>query len=246
MSAYRARVLSLSPAVYYRCESTSALVDETGILGGTLVGAESTPGADGSGLAFTGQHGSSYGSVPDGPPTRHGPDGLTVSAWIRASAAPPNGRYLLCKYWGGATAGWALQSTGSALNVYARGHSAVGLAGVYDGAWHHVALALEPSGSVWSARIYLDGQLAGTRLGALSGGEPSGTSPVFLARRGDGDGAACALDEIALWPRALSGPEVALLAEIPAGRARRVLTPSGLVPVTRRVLTASGLVALRT
>lgn len=245
MSEYRSLVMALAPSVYYRCERADALIDEMQVQDGVLVGAASVLGASGGGVAFSGDHTSSYGTVSDSAAVRHGASGLTVAAWLRADTPPPSGAYLLCKYHSGTTAGWAMQATsGARLQVYARGHTPVVMDDAFDGLWHHVALTVAPDGAGWASATYRDGVLVGTRAGALTAGEPSGSAPVWLARRGGGNGAACALDEIAIWPRALAAAEVAQLAHVPPDTARRVLTPGGLAPVTRRVLTPGGLVPL--
>ena len=138
---------------------------------------------------------------------------LTAQAWFRTTNATPVFVGVLSKYADATGNGWAIgiQSgrvrafyyrtpADSALDV----HTAPSVA---DGGWHHVALVVDPPGG----RIYLDGILVGSSAWAGTPGATTSTQPFQIGRY---DISAIhftgAIDEVAIWSRALSASEIQL------------------------------------
>jgi hypothetical protein len=134
-------------------------------------------------------------------------------------------------------------STGGPENI----HDQVGdTAGLHDGVWHHVAVVYDGT----DKRIYLDGNLDGTAVNA-HGGQALGSELPRFGILGDGSEAETfdgdrndfyydgCLDDAAIWDRALSDTEIALL----ASGARSPLTVPE--PATIAVLLAAPLAATR-
>ena len=95
---------------------------------------------------------------------------------------------------------------GGKLGFFAGGSdAAIALTGYADGQWHHLAAAYDGT----KVRLYVDGVLKITKTIALD----TASSPLALGRSaGGGSWFAGDLDEIAVYHRALSGPEVEGLA----------------------------------
>ena len=112
------------------------------------------------------------------------------------------------------------------------------------GQWHHLTGTMKKGEHV---RMYLDGSLVGASTN-FSGNTSDGTSPLYFGRRGDGQFFNGAVDEVALFNRALSSNEVA--AVYAAGSAGKCFTndpapiflthPAGQTTVEQRTATLSG------
>ena len=140
---------------------------------------------------------------------------LTLEAWIYPSSSSGT-RYVISK--GTSATGFQLMYSGStrraSFSVGATGGTATVTAGqaLALGTWHHLAATLQGS----TLTLYVDGQQAATAVAsgtvrrsaalALVAGRPSWTSSSGLYG---------ALDEVAIYDRALSGAEIA--AHVDAG-----------------------------
>jgi hypothetical protein len=131
--------------------------------------------------------------VVDQPPLPAGPAPLTVALWFRADAADAGGYAYLLSHSAYYAAG--------ALNVYLTPAGTLrtvptGLAedydvdlldvssGLYDDAWHHLALVVDEVDGVWTARVYLDGAL-GAEAARGAGGISTAGMGLFLGGRHD-------------------------------------------------------------
>jgi subtilisin-like proprotein convertase family protein len=131
---------------------------------------------------------------------------LTVTAWIRTTNVSPGARGIVNKYDHGSLNGYSLHVTdGNLYGWYFRnGNSNVaganGVPGgfVADGAWHHVAFTIDPSGG----RVYVDGALRGSLPWT---GTPGATTSPEALRIGNypifpGDGSFRGnIDEVTIW-----------------------------------------------
>ncbi len=143
---------------------------------------------------------------------------MTVSAWVNLRQRPStsgqgrapflakstanNCEYALYAYANGQV-GFSLWN----LNGYTHGEPTGGSLPL--NAWHHLVGTAKTGQFV---RIYLDGALVGQTT-SLSGSTGSGTSPLFFARRGDGQYLNTGLDEVRLYNRVLTLSEIQSLAQ---------------------------------
>jgi hypothetical protein len=152
------------------------------------------------------------------------PASITVEAWVRAPTSPGSFRYVMSNgangclvpsygLYTGAGGGLAfVVSAGEESNFTASPN--VG-AGVWDGAWHHVAGTFDGA----TVRLYVDGTQVGTGTAAtlpIAYGLPTSTATLLGAFGGGpcpaGDGQlryAGDVDEPHVWRRALSAQEIA-------------------------------------
>jgi hypothetical protein len=157
-----------------------------------------------------------YGRVPDATAlSPHlGPSGqMTIEAWVYLSSLPPaTGQKRTPVIAKGSSSNWEY-----ALYVYSDGKVGFSLwrlngytcaeprgGTITLNAWHHLAGTL-------SKGQFVRVSLAGQRVAAtptFSGESGNGTSPVYVARRGDGQYFKGTLDEIRLYNRALSQTEI--------------------------------------
>jgi hypothetical protein len=189
---------------------------------GTFVGAPRwTSGKDGQALSFDGIDDAIM--IPDSDslsPQGSSSGSLTVSAWVNVSqlpsnrgdhtvlvakGSPGNWEYALNVYAGGQVGFSVWQLNGSTYGETLSGSLALN-------GWHHVAGTMVKGQFV---RIYLDGQRVGETTALL--GEPGvGSSPFYVARRGDGQYLKGILDEVRIYNRALSNQEIMTLAGVQA------------------------------
>jgi hypothetical protein len=181
---------------------------------GTISGATWTAGQAGNALSFDGVN--DYVSVADrdslSPHT--GANGeMTVAAWLYIAALPTGNTNLIAK---GTSNNWEyslyLDTSGWAgftvwqLNGADYGQNPGG--SVSPNAWHHVAATFKKGQFI---RVYIDGVQAAETT-TFSGDTANGSSPLYFARRGDGQYFKGTLDEIRLYNRALTASEVQALA----------------------------------
>lgn len=143
---------------------------------------------------------------------------LTASAWFRTTNGASVVQGIVGKYADGSGNGWTIVVQNGRLRaLYLRSFGNIALdvtsaASVADGGWHHSALVVDASGG----RLYLDGTLIGSSAWPGPPGAPTSTEPLQIGRyhtypnRFVG-----AIDEIALWNRALTAAEVLSLKNLP-------------------------------
>jgi hypothetical protein len=186
----------------------------------------STPGLDaadpawvdghlGGGLGFDGDD---YIEVHDSPSLRTPPT-LTVTAYFRGSHSPGDWRYLVSKgSLGCRSASYGLYTgRNGGLGFYVSsdvGFVVSPLAGqrVWDGAWHHAAGSFDGT----TVRLFVDGEEIGhgtPTVGDVVYGLP-GETAYLGAYRGSCDLMMKGqLDDVTIWGRALSPPEVRTVAD---------------------------------
>jgi Concanavalin A-like lectin/glucanases superfamily len=199
----------------------------------------STPGPDasdptwvngrvGGGLDFDGDD---YIRVADSPSLRTPPT-LTVSTFFRAPGSPGDWRYIVSK--------GSLGCRSASYGLYSGPHGGLGFyistdvgyvvsplapRTVWDGAWHNAAGSFDGH----AVRLFLDGQEVGhgtPTLGDIAYDLP-GETAYLGAYRGDCDLMLTGqLDDVAIWGRALTPPEVVPVAhDGPRGVAGPVSDP---------------------
>lgn len=200
---YRSTVLASGAFHYWRLsETTGQMLDQLGTAHGTLVGTmvRGVPGAllD-SDLAV---HGNGNGYV--GLPSISMPAECSAEAWVKVPVASSGGADF-CMIWVNRTAG----NSGNYLFMTQGGRPTWGLTGnnitalrqINDDQWHHVVGVTTAT----EVRIYIDGVLDRTKTAVLGG-------PFADVARIGGDNFAgsstVSLDEVALYPRALSDSEI--------------------------------------
>jgi hypothetical protein len=139
----------------------------------------------------------------------------TVCAWINTSMTGPGNIVM----WGdpAAVSEWRFFAKGDLDGKLCRstgGGYVVGTRDVCDGAWHHVAVVLENDGTPDAAevRLYVDGVEDAITLSKSAAVDTVVGSDVLIGsnRVHYFDGL---IDEVRIWDRALSGAEIAELAE---------------------------------
>lgn len=207
-SAYRDRVIADGASNYWRLGESAGTtaVDEKGAANGTISGGV-TLGA--AGAVSDGNTAMTFDGVDDKivTPAITLPLVSTVECWIKKSGHAQQ-RPMLTIGTGQAFT-WYVGPTPGRSGVFdaANGNVTVtGLAFVDDGLWHHLAISLDAA----VARFYLDGGLdraiAFVRTVPETGVGGIGHDPAF------GAGASAfwpgALDEVAIYPRALTAAEI--------------------------------------
>ncbi len=190
---------------------------------------------EGSGLVGEGVHGGGYSFAGGGhlalaAPGGHfdlGKDALSGALWVKTEAcegtllslrAPGGGREvaLSCRHddCDGRPRLRVQPSKGGAAEL------CVPLA-IADGAWHHLAF-VKAGGGDQRVSIYLDGVRAPDDDGLFPGGDLAFGGDVQVAVGASGDGSAAAqgvaVDEVALWRRALSADDIRALHARGVGR----------------------------
>jgi hypothetical protein len=183
---------------------------------GTLInGPAWTAGVLGQALAFDGA--TTYVDVPHAGALNAYP--LTIAAWIRTSSTTSVGA-IVNKFVAGTTNGyqlfvdngrlcaWYLRDAGS--SVYDGTSCTLATAGYADGQWHHVAFVVDAAGG----RLYLDGMSRATRGWTGVSGPVSTTQALHVGDYAGGAGAVFAglIDDVRVYARALSEPEISNLA----------------------------------
>jgi len=200
MSAYSDRVIADGASAYWRLNEPSGTTafDLAGSAHGTISGAVTLgqPGALADGDKAMRVNGTITEKITT--PAVTLPIICSVEAWIQSSAVALKA-YLSTRPGSGTIIG--KQATHEVF-VYVSGFVvSTGLVG--DGAWHHVVVTV----SVATTRIYLDGVLDTT----VAQAHPAETQPLTLG--GDGNDVNLTwnggLDEIAIYPRALTAQEIA-------------------------------------
>lgn len=210
-------------------ESGSTATDSTGNgHTGTIVEAERVPGKTGGALSFDGisdyvlasdaQSGGTTGTGLD-----MGTRDWTVAAWIKTTSSG----MVLTKMGfvgGGNPDGWGLsvsangtvgavvhKSGGATVNIFNGDGSMVN-----DGRWHHIAVVFDRAGSMTP---YVDGLRSGSRysLSSLNGQSINNGKQVQIGARdqaGDEIFFQGLIDDVRVYPLALSPREIAMLAGI--------------------------------
>ncbi len=143
---------------------------------------------------------------------------LTAGGWFRTTNTVSPVQGIVSKYVDGSGNGWSLfVANGKLRGFYYRTFAnfaidATSVATVADGAWHHAAMVVDASGG----KLILDGNVVGTGTWASTPSAPTNSEPLLIGRyynyvqRFHG-----ALDEIAIWNRALTTNEIQLLRNRP-------------------------------
>jgi len=142
---------------------------------------------------------------------------FTVSCWVKTSTTG-NDAALIGNYVASSFNGWSLRivSTGILFWAYVTGARYTSYTtpsnSISDGNWHHVVGVLDSSG----ASVYIDGTSIGTTAWTGTAGAPTTTnsllSGLYASAYYTGS-----LDEVGVWPRALSGAEITDLYNSGAG-----------------------------
>jgi hypothetical protein len=178
------------------------------------------PGRIGGALEFDGV--GDFLEAPHHP--SQSPFPLTASAWFRTANAFPAHTGLINKYKAGSNIGWQIllhQGTVRAWYFKDRqnhtwdGQSGIGGGTVNDGTWHHVAFVVDETG----ARLYLDGASIAQRGWTGKQGPTAATDPLSIGRYpGDRTLFGGAIDDVRIYSRALSPPEIQELYQAGLGR----------------------------
>jgi hypothetical protein len=185
----------------------------------------SMPGVDASDPGWVDGHvggaldfdGDDYIQVPDSPSLRTPPT-LTVTTFFRGAGSPGDWRYIVSKgSLGCRAASYGLYSgPNGGLGFYISTDagfvvSPLARRRVWDGAWHHAAGSFDGH----TVRLFVDGQEIGQgtqTVGDITYGLP-GETAYLGAYRGDCDLMLKGqLDDVTIWGRALSPPEVETVA----------------------------------
>lgn len=195
---------------------------------GAIMGATRIPGRFGNGLGFDGA--GSKVLVPRNASLE--PGRITVEAWVRSAGTPGKFRYILAKgatecntgsygLYTGIDGGLQFYvSTGATFSFVTSPDAGPG---VWDGNWHHVAGTYDGT----AVRTFVDGVEVGSGTPAsLDIGYGLGNNDAYVGIFND----ACAeslgykgdIDEARIWPRALSGSELAASHALGAPGTRRL------------------------
>lgn len=198
---------------------------------GRLVGYASDPGWLSGNEAFAGgalrfNGASHYVRIPPNEVLDVGTNAVSLSMWIKLAALPADLPAAVACVYGSDLAAYVLylDKTSNELRFRvtdAAGHSAapgIPAAALHIGVWHHVVGVYDGSSraDAGETRVFLDGQLRDTHLGADASPDRGLTGPVrtgqfaALGRHGDRDESyfAGAIDDVALWRRPLSPAEI--------------------------------------
>jgi hypothetical protein len=138
---------------------------------------------------------------------------FTAMAWFRTTNNLLNAQGIVSKYADASANGWTIVVQSGQLRAffYRNGDfgnyaiDATSAGTVADGAWHHAALTVDASGG----KLYLDGSLVGQSSWSGPPGGTSSSEPLQIGRYYNYDARfAGAIDEVAVWNRALSASEV--------------------------------------
>lgn len=183
---------------------------------GALNGPIWTDGIDNKALSFDGLD--DFVDFDNGP-SLSGQTNFTVSAWVKTSAST---RQVIlqqrCKAIAGGTNGWNGEYQ---LRLDADGKIAFWIYGNWayqfqiladvnaaDGVWHNITAVRNGE----SGFIYMDGELVGEGTGPCRDLSPDIKVAVGADTRGDADYFEGVIDEVKIYTRALTGPEVSVLA----------------------------------
>lgn len=145
---------------------------------------------------------------------------FTATAWFRTTNTANIVQGIVSKYADASANGWTMVvQNGHLRGFYYRNGSgtdraidATSAAAVADGAWHQAALTVDTNGGT----LYLDGSVVGSSAWGGPSGAPTGSDPLQIGHysayteRFSG-----AIDEVAVWSRALSATEITTLEHTP-------------------------------
>lgn len=188
-------------------------------------------GKVGTSLSFTGTQ---RVEVLTNPALEPGVGDFTIDAWVIYAAAGTGNVLTIVAKGSTSAPGYLLNiqdvsTTQGLLKFFVFGPSSAPIltANMAPQTWHHVAATLQ-RGTAQNMALYIDGALVGS--GPVgSGGSVSNTLPLFIggdvASKGE-----IAVDEVELFNRALSQPEIQGIFDAgPAGKCKCVSPPSGMV-----------------
>lgn len=212
-AAYRAIVLADQPLAYWRLDETagSTVNSAAGAFVGTVTGGvlRNQPGAVAANPAMA-FDGTGYITMPTVPPFL-GP--FSVEAWTKTTF-PARAVIVDHANTSGQFGGWVLYWSSTPGRIHAYALTASGgtifdfdsvVGGLNDGLWHHGVLTVD----LELARLYVDGVWAGEQAASAADLAPSPTPLRLAADRFGTKTLVGALDEVALYPFALSPTQIA-------------------------------------
>jgi prepilin-type N-terminal cleavage/methylation domain-containing protein len=141
---------------------------------------------------------------------------LTVTLWVKTGANDAAYRGIVTKYLLGSGNGWSLHyKSGDSLNWYFKDLSSHAFGGgdgisggsIADGAWHHLAMVVSPSG----LQMYRDATPQGSIAWTGTAGATSTTESLMIGNL-NGSKLNGAIADVRVYNRALSAAEIAALA----------------------------------
>jgi RHS repeat-associated protein len=215
-SNYNTTVLGDAPTAYWRVgeaagttmtDATANANNGTYVGGFTLGQAGAIVGDTNTAVAFDGATGAA--SVPNAASLQVSK--ISIELWVKKLAETNYGMYVT-KNWvanGGAGTGWfQLMNSGTSgrLEFRVTGDSPTALISnrtLALNAWYHVVATYDGS----NARLYVNGALDSVLT--IAGTPAQTTDPLYVGRRSDGYFNQAVLDEVAIYPSALSAAQVA-------------------------------------
>ncbi|MFO0797558.1 MAG: LamG-like jellyroll fold domain-containing protein [Gemmataceae bacterium] len=194
---------------YYQAEGNAT--DSQGANNGAFTAPAFTAGYFGQAFSFTG---SNYVTI-----NRSVQNDFTLAAWIKTTAAGTgtqfyNGNPLITAEVGGVTNdfGTTVINGKFAFGVGNPDQTIQSTTSVNDNTWHHVAAVRQGT----TIRVYVDGVLENTLTGA-NGGTLSANANITIGRDlVNGIGFPGLVDDVRVYDNALTGAEVASLAQLPS------------------------------
>ena len=206
LGVYAERVISDGASNYWRLNESSGTtaIDIVSAKNGTISGGvtlgQPSPLGDGtSAMLFNG----TTGAIT--PPPLTVTPLFSIEGWLKVAAGVTGQRVVLFLQQDGATYVLAGVSTSGALISYSGATGRTGVRDIRDGQWHHVAYVYGTPG----IKLYVDGVLDTDALNVVI---PAGFTSTLFTRLGSSNTVEFfqgALDEVAIYPRALSASEVA-------------------------------------
>jgi len=187
-------------------EDISAGSNDVALFGGATYGT----GLRGQGLELDGNVGSYAQEIGSSSDFDLGEGEFSVVAWFRLDGATGREQTLIEDFFSGGGPGWTWTMPGASdLRLHASGAVVADLpaSNLQDGNWHQAVVTR--SGDTFS--LYLDGVLGTTYT--ASGAITSSGGPLLIGARNAADGRNFtvdgAIDDVAVWRRALSAGEIA-------------------------------------
>jgi Concanavalin A-like lectin/glucanases superfamily len=245
LTDYPTEVMSDSPVGYWRLGDpvggTTAFESSgrgpNGVYtGGYTLGATGALSGD-SDTAVTLNGSTGYVALPPSEALNLGGSPITMECWVKTTSTDAHDNLISGYEPEGAFAGYGFRLNNGLLGYYSSADGSWRQAttgGVNDGDWHHVAVTV--SGT--TVTFYIDGVTAGSPTSAQPGSW-AGIRAIGARSNGGEEWLAGDIDEVAIYPTALSGARILAHYEAGVGGAgTQFITPAG-------TLTLSGALAKR-
>ncbi|MFH1725517.1 MAG: Ig-like domain-containing protein [Elusimicrobiota bacterium] len=195
MAADRPGVLPEGLVHYWPFDDGTAR-DLAGSKHGTINGAAPVPvGRVGGAMSFDGNSHIDVGMIGDGP-------SLTISAWFKTTGTAYSQEIIAQGPWNSQTWQVLLKGRRGAIEFGSGGATQAGPI-LSDGQWHHIAGVYDDSSS--AQKLYVDGQY----LNAINRSFTAGPKQTYIGSRpGTTMNWTGLIDEVAVYSRALSAPEI--------------------------------------